>query len=479
MLGYFATQKIESEIDAVLSNVLTYDEIDVDLITQNINLKNPVFDQGNQFVSAEGITIDGIGIYNYLINDKITIGEVVLNAPEIIISQSEPNTIEPAPSPFEQNIFVGSLQISNGSLTLKEQDTTLNNLFLKINSFELEDVAVNAETVENKIPFNFRSYALLADSLKLNMGELHYLTTGKISMENEAVLIEETRIVPKYNKVEFQQHIPYEKDRFELLVDSISFEGLTWEIENDTLQLKNQLLVIENADLEVYRNKLMPDDPRIKKMYSEQIRNIPFKVDFEEVEIKDSKIVYLEKAHEDRPPLKVTFEDVDGNISNIVNIGLKQEGFPETIVDVRATFMNAAPLEVDWNFNSSNLQERFNISGNLGALQAPALNMALKPGMNIEAKGKIESLAFNYSGNNDAATGDMRITYKDFEIIVLQKDGKKKNNFLSAILNIFVNKEGLTDDIVHENLQVARNKKRSFWNYLWLMVREGAIQAFI
>ena len=99
--------------------------------------------------------------------------------------------------------------------------------------------------------------------------------------------------------------------------------------------------------------------------------------------------------------------------------------------------------------------------------------------MNVEAKGEILEMYFNFYGNGTKAAGDMRLAYKNFKVEVLRKDGERKNKFVSALANLIVKKKALNEEANYKDISYTRDKTKSFWNYVWNLVKNGALKAFL
>lgn len=99
--------------------------------------------------------------------------------------------------------------------------------------------------------------------------------------------------------------------------------------------------------------------------------------------------------------------------------------------------------------------------------------------MNIEVQGRIQSLFYNFRGDHNQAAGDMRLQYSDFKVEVLKKDGSKKNSFLSDLANIVIRNNDNHEKLERKNIQAERDKTKSFWNYLWLFIRNGSLKSFL
>lgn len=484
LLGMYAKKELRKTIDQELSENLEYESLEVSLINNRVAFTNPEISIKQHTIFAEGISIEGINFYQYLVNKKIQIGNVAITGPQVVLGNQEETAEEggnkgESGKGFSQDILVREFTILNGKIRKPKKGTPDDKLLVGLANFQINDLAVNPETIKKKIPFEYGAYNFEVDSIKMDLDDLHDLNTGKFTGNDGDFSIDDLRIMSKYGKIEFQEHIPYEKDRFELFIENVSLNDLTWGFENDSLQINNDSLTITAADFEIYRDKQAPDDPRSKSLYSEKLRNLPVKINIGLIAIEESKIVYQEKVKADRPPGEISFHEMEGQIENITNMDLGREDFPETVINVKALFNDEAPVEVDWEFDISNRADVFTISGSVESISANSINSFLRPAMNVEARGGIESLYFTYTGNDDVANGDVRISYKDFKVNILKDDGEEKSSFWSAIANLFISNDAVDDDVNNQDLEVERNKKKSFWNYLWLMVREGALASFI
>jgi hypothetical protein len=231
-----------------------------------------------------------------------------------------------------------------------------------------------------------------------------------------------------------------------------------------------------NADCNIYRDKTHTDDVRMKPMYSEMLRNLNFGLAVEALKIESSKLVYEERAAGTKKIGKVLLEDLNATVKNIDNT-LEDDTSKLTKASISTNFMGTSPLSVDWQFDINNLNDAFNIKGEASRVSAEAMNMFFVPAVNVRAVGTLKELYFNYSGNKNNATGDMRIDYSTFKVEVLKKDGSSKNRFLSGVVNLFLDNDEKNGKVTQQGVEVTRDKTKSFWNYFWLCIRNGALQS--
>ena len=211
-------------------------------------------------------------------------------------------------------------------------------------------------------------------------------------------------------------------------------------------------------------------------MYSEMLRNLNFGLDISALQIQSSKLVYEERAEGTKKIGKVLLENLNATIKDINNTS-KNDGGKLTTANISTNFMGTSQLNVNWQFDINNLNDTFNIKGEAKQVSADAMNMFFVPAVNVKAIGTLNELYFNYSGDKNDALGDMRIDYSTFKVEVLRKDGSSKNRLLSGIVNLFLDNNEKDGRVTKQDVSVTRDKTKSFWNYFWLCIRNGALQS--
>lgn len=471
-VGIYTSGKIRNRI---ASGIQSYEEIDVDLFQQQIEVKGVEFRKAQIQIKASKVHLDGLHYWDYIMNDRLIIDKVDVEDPEVTVVSSNKTSTDSSKT-SQRDIQVKTFNLYNGTFRMKKNGSAGNEVYFRFPEAGFSEVKIDSATRGDILPFKYSSYEIKGDSVAIKMNPEHSIAAEEFSIVNGKTAVRNFSIVPNYKRKEFDQKIPYEKDRISLVVEKIELDSLNFSLENDTLHLKNPVLSIAGANLQIYRNKLLPDDVRRKSLLGEKLRNSPVKLNFEQVKVSGSKIDYEEKVKETEPPAKVIFTEIEGTVENLVNVNMSRKDFPRTRVKAGALFMNKTSVSMDWSFNVTNSTNKFVISGKFGTVPAEILNSILKPSLGIEAEGKLQSVSFTFTGNEDAAVGDVRVNYDRFKINVMQKDGRKKNKLLSVLANLFVDNDGLTEERT-KKVEFTRDKTKSFWNYMWKGLRKGVIDA--
>ena len=486
ILNNYLEKRITKALEENLKKAnTTYEKVDVKLLDRKAEIINPFIQIKGKTLKVDAIRLNNIHLWDYIMNKDIVVGDLVISKPVVKFYNFEKkkDSVKSKKSgkttKFKNKILIKRVKVDRGSFQIFEKDSSEHRLYTRINSINLEQVRVNSSTLKETIPFNYDLILLNADSLFYDLDKQHELALGDLVIDNNKVNIANFRIMPKYSRSGHQETTTVEKDRYELSIDSISMNDLNWSLQNDSLKIQNPLTRIKTVDFRIYRDKSLPDDNSFKPMYSEMIRKMPFLLQLDSLQISDAYLKYEEKVQEDREPGLVEFSDLNFSIKNITNIGLDRDNFPKTKIEANADFMKTSPLKVDWEFDISDRSNRFEISGSLGRLAAHEMNQFLKAGLNVEASGEIQNMYFNFYGNGDRAQGEMQLDYKNFKVEVLRNDGKRKNKVISALANLIVRNDTQNNKANYKEISYERDKAKSFWNYLWNLIKNGALKSFI
>ncbi len=482
-LNYYLQSEIKSAIENQLSeSQIGYEAVNVSVLDRSSSISKPKLQLDNIFMEADELEVKSLSYTDYFLSGKIVIGAVVINDPNVAIYKKDtlPETKEKKAKPnLSKDVVIKNIHIKGGNLRVFENDSVQNKIYMSLNEFDLYEVQISDRTLKAFLPFEYERMEISSDSIFYAMNENHHLAIKNLEIKDEDIILKDLQIIPNFSKAEFDKRISVEKDRFELHIETVEISALNWDFEQDSIRLESPFMQINQADLKVYRNKLLPDDTSIKPLYSRMIREMGVKIKFDSIKLKNSRIVYEEKTDASRPPGELNFSEVHVGLNNITNIGMNSPDFPETKIKISALLMGKSPLSINWKFDVRDLQDDFTISGEMEGISADEMNSFLRPTMNIEVEGRIQSLFYNFRGDNNQASGDMQMQYRDFKVEILKKDGSKKNNFLSDLANIIIRNNDNKEKLERKDIQAERDKTKSFWNYMWLFIRNGALKSFL
>jgi hypothetical protein len=202
------------------------------------------------------------------------------------------------------------------------------------------------------------------------------------------------------------------------------------------------------------------------------LRELPFFLKIPRMGIRGGVLRYAERVKQGSEAGTLTFKNLNADIQNVSNT---YEPPVKTTIKASAVFMENSPIELDWNFDINDMEERFTVSGTISDFNAPSINSFLESTMNYRVEGFVHKLYFTSGGNKVQASGDLEMNYRDFDLIVMKEDGSGVNKLLTVIGDILVkeNKDNEDPGFRYGQIDAKRDPTKSFFNYLWLNIRSG------
>ncbi|MDO6517688.1 hypothetical protein [Zobellia uliginosa] len=467
---------------------LDYNDIEVNVLTGSAKLKTIALKVGTQDSLRGGtakintLEVVGLGYWQFLVHQKIRLRTLYIERPILTygLKNKKTDTASRGKNPLGnlEALEIGSIKVVDGGVTFYKDQS--DSVVLKLDSvhIEISDVATDASRIVTKLPVTYSSLGFSATSLMADLGPYETLGGSKVEINHGALVISDLTLKSKYSKRELSLHLHKEHDFIDLKIPKLSFESIVLGYRKGTYWVRTGVAVLEDPDLELYRDKLLPDDTERKKLYSEALRELPIQLDIPKIEISGGHIAYSERVNTETAPGKINFAKVSAQILHVQNIPNKNL---KTSVEAKALLMNEAPITLNWSFDTQKKSDAFLASGTVKGFNPKNLNPFLESNLRVRARGDIQELYFTVSGDAISSSGDMKMKYEDFEFSVLKKDRLRINKLLTAIGRVFVNDGSNTDENGYRygGIEAQRDPTKSFFNYLWLNVSDGLTSTII
>ena len=484
-INYIVKNKIQTFIETRLPGniVHSYENITVQsfdgstiLNNASVILKNQEDSSKHTFINVEKLKISDISYWDYLFNNEIHIDNILLQNPTIAHYKDRmkpsADTLRNAVAKIYKPIIVDKLQIENAKFVLYERSNDSIKLYTKGLSVEINNLKLDNRTVLRKIPFDYENYKANGDTIFVKVSPYENLTVADFSIKNRNAVFNKLNLQTKYSKKELSRIISRERDHYNLSLDSLSIDGIDLGFNEGIFFSKSKLVSLKNPSLEIYRDKLVPDDPKIKPLYSKMLRDLPIKLTVDSLKIADAKIKYEERVKPENIGGSINFENLQAAISNVGNT---YKSPAKTVIKVKSHFMDKTPFSANWSFDVQNTNDHFTFQAEVGTLVADKMNSFTEPNLKVRLEGQATKTYFTIDGNNDTSTTNLKINYSDFKVTILQKDGEKRNWLLSAITNIFISTDSEKKNEYYREgtADATRNKTQSVFNFLWISVKNA------
>jgi len=495
ILSFYVNTIAKTKIEALIKDKMpahietTYKDLNVNVLRGSMTLKEPsllikVKDSSiiHTQLKMKSFVIESISYWDYFINDKIHIGKLEFKELNTVHHKNRTTKTKDSSNTKEESKFLNSIQIDkinleNASAIIYDgtKDSTL--LSLKNTSLLIKDILIDESTSSNLIPFSYEQLKMEADSVFYKAGIYENIHLNQLLLEGETLTFNGFHYKTKYTKKEYSRLLSIERDYYDIEVENLIINEFAIGYQkDDSLFFKTKLIEIDNANASFYRDKLVADDLKIKKLYSSAIRELPLKLTIDSLSIKNSQVEYSEKVHLENPVGILTIKNISAGIINISNTYSSPK---KTIIIIDATFMKNTAINVNWSFDVNDPSDQFRFEGHAGNLELSDMTVFLGPLLNVKVSGEVKETIFIINGNYNQSKINLSQNYNSIDLIILNKK-KTKNKFLSAVANIFINNESGDKDQLFHNVttEATRDKTKSFFNYLAKNLKNGLLVNF-
>ncbi|WP_395078085.1 hypothetical protein [Flavobacterium sp.] len=431
------------------------------------------------YSKIESIAIENFKVWDLIFDNKIKAKTIIVTKPVFILYKKNENAINNSKSinseiaaPFQKIIVVSNIHLVDGDLKIINVLGNTPILSAKNINFKIEGIVTSDEILKNKIPILFSNYNLSCDSIYYNINRFYTLTANQINTTKTDLSIKKLKFDPKYTRREFTQKLNKEKDLFQLNAESITFQKMDWGFQNEKFYFNTNDIIIDKLNANIYRNKIPADDLSKKYLYNKLLRQIPFKLNVNMLQIKNSQLVYEEEINFKKGPGILTFDKFNLKATNIQN-GFNQKKIADLKIKIDCQFMKTSPLKVNWSFNVLDKSDGFNIKGSILNFNSKKITSFLKPNNNVTTNGILDEVRFNFTGNDNMARGSFGLNYRDLKVTIFKtKKPKEISKLKTAIGNLLI-KNDSNNEIEYQTIEVERIQEKSFYNFLWRCIGEG------
>jgi hypothetical protein len=423
----------------------------------------------------DALLIKDFSYWDYLFKDEMHFKSVEVSAPRINYYEKKKlktadSTSNPHPD-LAKVVRIDKLQINNADVYSFDDTSDSTALYAKDLTLTIRDIYLDSTTLKRKNPVNFSGYELEADSLFKKLNHYENLYAGPFSVQNGTATFNDIILKTKYSRAQHSRMLNTELDHVDLTVDRVTVKGFDFGFNQEQFYVKSSALTISDPKLNIYRNKLLPDNTERKSLYSERLRELPIALSVDTIQVENAYIKYAEKVHAENPPGSIHFDAAFGTFYNVGNT----YGKTNTQIDIRAQFMSTSLLKANWQFNVADPADALTFEGDLAHIDSDELNSFTVPNLRLKLEGEIQQTYFTINGNDINSQVDMQMKYDEFKIKLIKKNGREEKDLLSALANLFIKKNSNDDGKLFRQGEgtVTRVQSKSFFNYLWLNVEKG------
>ncbi len=442
-----------------------------------------------RLLDANQLTLNGVNSNEIVKNKNLVVDTILCN--NIIVYQlplpslktTTTQTVKSADSTGFVNVYgIYMKHLDFPKVTFvpfAKSNYTIGNIAITVN-----EVKANQIVALQMHPMDFTKEAEVSVSrlsLKSKDG-LYSFNAGNITLNSlqRQLTINSFDIVPAAGEKQFANKFDYQTDRYDLRFKGISLKNI---VMNDLIdnKLHASSLVIENTVAKIYDDlhKPLREKSKVGNYPSQLLQKLNLPVNISSAVLKNAYIEYKENETVSDSVAVVNFVNSKLNITNITNVPAAIQKNNQLNISFQSNILNAIPISGDFKFLLNSNHGDFFTNGHTAAFDASILNKVSIPMalININS-GKINSIDFNFAGNDTIAAGNLVMKYEDLKVDVLKRDKNtkevKKRGLATIAANMALkNSNPASSGLRKATPQCERNIYKSFFNLVWKTVFTG------
>lgn len=408
--------------------------------------------------------------------------EYVINSEAKEIKRGNTTTLHELFSEEFREADVETIQILADEIHFRRLKDSLPFFRIDTVSFLIEEILANQETLKNPIPVKFQNIQLSSGHFSMNSIENYTISTESVDLDvlDSRLTINGFQLIPKYTREEFNEKISYNDDLFSIRTKSIEL----YDLQLDEFSSENiahiHLIAIEEPEIEIYRDKRLPDAPyKYKPLLAGSIHKIPINILVDSLLIRKGKLSYEEQTEVSDDPGKVFFDPFYISAYNITNDSVKISENPELLIDFQGEIMAAATLKSSLDIDLASRNESFTVRGSLEPTSGPVFNPMVENLLPVTIRsGDISRTEYYFMATDEASIGQLILEYENLTVDVQKKkDHEKRATLISLVANGLLKGKNLPEQGNYNrgSIQFERRKDRAIVNYLWKSIQSGII----
>lgn len=499
---------------------ITYDDLYVDEVAGEIRIKNLQLQPDTTFrkatdsslpktllkVNVPELHVTGVRTDMALLNKEITAARITLSNPVVTMFNTKPgeknddyNGNDSGATTYSiyrillrglERIRVDTISITGADYHIckwRSDDTSFSGSRIDAQLYKL-DISDSTSTDTSRILFS-KQADLAVEKIRIRdkKGLYNYVMNEvKLNSNERLFSLKSAFISPTLGEAAFVKAAKWQTDRLNIDLTGLQFNGINVQSLLDGNMVSKEL-VIKNAEFRIFRDKSYPRKPGPDKAptYPQQLfTSIPVKVSIKKMVINNSYIEYKEKNPKTASSGVVHFNKVSATLFNVTNRPADLQENAITTVQFSSLFLNKVPFSATLQLYPGHEKGRFAAKGAMGSVDATFFNPLTKPlALLMINSGTVNKLEFNFTGNNYAANGTVRLLYENLNVKLLKagEDNKQQlgtKKLASFLANVSIKNGNPTKDkpVRIANVNNPRDDSKGIFNLIWKTILAGLIK---
>ncbi len=286
-----------------------------------------------------------------------------------------------------------------------------------------------------------------------------------------------------YDTATYRRKLKWRKTMVNALVHQFSVNRINWDSLFFAKHIIATSVFVNGIDMYAYMDKSVPHNySDIKPHLIGLLMKSPVPVDIKSIVVRAFNITYEEKLPDWLRPGHIELNDVNMVLTNITNNPRTTN--PYLNLRLSGMLQNQGDLEVYGFFKLDTITYPFKFYGYLGPMDIDTFNSYLVYAANIKiTSGYLKKAEFVMNGWDSIATGTMRATYHNLDLVLLKPNAEfspRPRRFLSFLARVVVRKDNPKNGIFYKTGVIAYIHDRSFSDIkFWIKALVSGIKSIV
>ena len=435
--------------------------------------------------TVKQFNIEHANLKRLFFNKEIETGKLIVFEPQITIYAVNDSTDQSKKEINElwidifTRLSIANFEISDASLKIM-----VNNCDDPVFSFEsmdlkVDDFEVDTSTIKDPFPIVFSKIWAECQNVLVKFDTISNLKIGLIQLTDTEVSVRRVNLTPVLSPEEFIKVKRAKNNRLEIYFDKVKLNDFTWDLKNDEAKFYASSLYLDSTRLHVFTDHNFPKENKgYKPLLGEMLRKLPFTFSLDSFVVTNSTVLFETKPANQNLTSLIFFDKLYTSGYNLHNTSDSEN---RTEFDIITNFLGETRIEASYRMNVNDLNDRFQISGNMDDLSTATLNKILQPLVGVETVGEIYGIDFFIYGNNHHSTGTLNFEYNGLKVKVLNSGTYKKNIFLSVLSNMALRKNNIITNkrFRQGNIELSRNTNKGMLSFIWESIKDGLMDTLV
>lgn len=459
-----------------------------ELILEGIEVRNrkPATSLKHVLLTSKIAKLTGLSYNDLMINSRVRCDTVRFIGSSLTLGSDEKNTdkteffkkeLPKALTRDYTSIRADKLYFDDAEVKLRYRDKETREIKTeKIPGWDIECTYFNLNRNYQRLSFLYSQYikAYLRGyerELDDNLNYL-YLDEGVFEPHAKKITLRNFSLTPRYEKMLYGRTYGKQIDRIQVDNPETTIRGFDFEKWLYTGVYHMRLITSKNTNISAFRDKTLEEERGLyKEMPQETLRNLPFELYIESVELDNWTISYEEQLGIDKAPGFIQFKDFDATFDTIHNLDTANS----VDIVVKTTLMDDGRVNAELHIPNNHPEDEFRFNGTIDDMDMREINPLLENLVGIRiVSGQTDKVIFDGKADRFIAEGEVRMLYSDLVVKYIGDDADDsggswiwdplKKRLTSRLIELVVRK-GNERFSKPGRIYFERNREKSIFSY--------------